>query len=83
MIPRKQRLKAEGGGGGVKRYTSTFSLTSALDGDGWLTPRPGRFIHGKETVDCTEGWVGALGPGLDGCRKSRLYRDSIPGPPRP
>jgi hypothetical protein len=26
-----------------KRYSSTLSLTSALDGDGWLTPRPSRF----------------------------------------
>jgi hypothetical protein len=24
-------------------YSSTLSLTSALDGSGWLTPRPGRF----------------------------------------
>ena len=31
------------------RYSSTFSLTSALDVGGWLTPRPGRFIRGKET----------------------------------
>jgi hypothetical protein len=28
---------------------STLSLTCALDGDGRLTPRPGRFISGKET----------------------------------
>ena len=28
---------------------STLSLTYALDGDGRLTPRPGRFISGKET----------------------------------
>jgi hypothetical protein len=31
------------------RYSSTVSLTSALDGGGWSTPRPGRFIPGKET----------------------------------
>ena len=30
-------------------YSSTLSLTSALDGRGWLTPRPGRFTPGKET----------------------------------
>ena len=30
-------------------YSSTLSLTSALDGGGWLTPRPGRFIPGKRT----------------------------------
>ena len=28
---------------------STLSLTSALDGGGWLTTRPGRFFPGKET----------------------------------
>ena len=27
----------------VKRYSSILSLTSALDGAGWSTPRPGRF----------------------------------------
>ena len=30
-------------------YSSTLSLTSALDEDEWLPPRPGRFIPGKET----------------------------------
>jgi hypothetical protein len=35
--------------GGVKRYSFTLSLTSALDGDGWLRPCPGRFTPGKET----------------------------------
>jgi hypothetical protein len=30
-------------------YRFTFSFTSALDGGGWLTPRPGRFASGKET----------------------------------
>ena len=34
---------------GSKRYSSTLSLTSALDGGGWLTPRPGRFTPGKDT----------------------------------
>jgi hypothetical protein len=32
-----------------QRYTSTVSLTSALDGGEWSTPRPGRFPLGKET----------------------------------
>jgi hypothetical protein len=31
--------------GGVE-VGSTFSLTSALDGGGWLAPRPGRFTPG-------------------------------------
>jgi len=34
---------------GEKRYSSTLSLTSALDAGGWSTPRPGRFTPGKET----------------------------------
>ena len=29
---------------GEERCSSTLSLTLALDGGGWLTPRPGRFI---------------------------------------
>ena len=31
------------------RGSSTLSLTSALDGGGWLTPRPGRYTSGKES----------------------------------
>ena len=30
-------------------YSSTLSLTLALDGGGWLTPYPGHFTPGKET----------------------------------
>jgi hypothetical protein len=30
-------------------YICTLSLTSALDGGGWSTPRPGHFAPGKET----------------------------------
>jgi hypothetical protein len=33
---------------GKYRYSSTLSLTWALDGSGWSTPRPGRFNPGKE-----------------------------------
>jgi hypothetical protein len=35
---------------GESRYSSTLSLTSALDGGGWLTLRPSRFTPGKETT---------------------------------
>jgi hypothetical protein len=31
-------------------YSSNLSCTSALDGGGWSTPRPGRFTPGKETL---------------------------------
>jgi hypothetical protein len=33
---------------GEYRYSSTLSLTSALDGGGWSKPRPGRFTPRKE-----------------------------------
>jgi hypothetical protein len=36
----------------------------------------------RPDTDCTGGWVGPRA-GLDGCRKSRLQRDSIPGPTSP
>ena len=29
-------------------YSSTLPSTSALGGDGWSTPRPGRFTPGKD-----------------------------------
>ena len=35
---------------GQKMYSSTFSLTSALDVVGWSTPRPGHFIPEKDPV---------------------------------
>ena len=36
----EQGMKAQRGS---KRYSSTLSLTLALDEDGWSTPRHGRF----------------------------------------
>ena len=33
-----------------KSYSSTLSLTSALDVGGWSTPRPGRLTSGKDPV---------------------------------
>ena len=64
---------------GEKRCRSTLSLTSALDGGVWLTPRPGRLTTGKETrYPFIGGWVGPRAA-LDGCGKSRPHRDSIPG----
>ena len=64
-------MKAQKGGGVVEVYLYFFFNLDV----GWrwvVNATPGRFIHGKETVHCTEGWVGALGPGLDGCGKCRL-----------
>jgi hypothetical protein len=40
-ITRYEGLKVE------QKYSSTLSLTSALDVDGWRTPRPSRFTPGK------------------------------------
>jgi hypothetical protein len=41
------------------RSSSTLSLTSALDGGGWSTPRPGRFTPGSS---CGAHWRGLSGP---------------------
>jgi hypothetical protein len=61
-------------------YISTLSLTSTLDWGGVdnTTPRP---LYTRETPStyCIGGWVGPRAC-LDGCKKSRPYRDSIPGP---
>jgi hypothetical protein len=35
---------------GEQRYSSTLSLTSALDGGEWSTPHPGRFTPRKDAV---------------------------------
>ena len=43
----QQATKAERGSRGI---SPTLSLTSALDGGGWSTPRPGRFTLGKDPV---------------------------------
>jgi hypothetical protein len=44
------------------RYSSTHSLTSALDGDEWSASRPGRFTP-KERAPGTH-WIGGwVGPG--------------------
>jgi hypothetical protein len=65
---------------GEKRYSSTLSLTSALDEGGWSTSRPGRFTPREwPRTHCTRGWVGPRAS-LDGCWKFRPHRDSIPGP---
>jgi hypothetical protein len=42
---KKDRVDPEG----IKRYSSTLSLTPALGVCDWLAPRPGRFITGNDT----------------------------------
>jgi hypothetical protein len=69
--------------GRTELYLHSFLWTSALDGGGWSTPRPGRLYPRKRPgTHCTGGWVG-LGAGLVRCGKSRPHRDSIPGPSSP
>ena len=43
----EQATKAQRGSRG---HSSTLSLTLALDGAGWSTPRPGRFTPGKDPL---------------------------------
>ena len=54
-------------------YSSTISLTSALEGGGWLTPRPGRFIPVKQTRYPLYRWLG----GPQG-RSGRVRKISTP-----
>jgi hypothetical protein len=44
---------------GKQRYSFTLSLTSALDGGGWSSPRPGRFTPGNYSVPIVQeaGWA--------------------------
>ena len=67
----------------TRAQSSTLSLTSALHG-GWVvkaTPRP---LYPQESpgTHCIRGWVDRRA-GLEGCGKSFLHQDSIPGPPSP
>ena len=44
---------------GEQMYSSTLPSTSALDGGGWSTPRPGRFAPRKDPVPIVQeaGWA--------------------------
>jgi hypothetical protein len=68
---------------GEQRYSSTLSLTPALDEVGGQLHTPATLPLGKRPgAHCIGGWVGPRA-GLDGCGKSRPHRDSIPGPSSP
>jgi hypothetical protein len=75
-------------------YSSTLSLTYALDEGWWSTPRPGRFSPGKNPVLIVQEalwapwpvWTGAENPAPTGiwfldrpARSESLYRLSYPG----
>ena len=62
-------------------YSSTLSLTSALQGNGWPTPRPGRFTPGKDTVPILKEFVWA--PGSVWIFVENLGPTGIPSPDRP
>jgi hypothetical protein len=57
----------------LQKYSSTFSLTSSLDRDGWLVARPGRFTSGTETR-----WPLCRRQGVLQGRPGRLRRISSP-----
>ena len=86
--PRKGKGKAHPRTGhegpeGESRYSSTLSLTLALDGVGGQRHAPAALPRRKRPgTPCIEGWVGPRA-GLNGCGKSRPQRDSIPGPSSP
>ena len=68
---------------GEQRYSSTLFLTSALEGvRGQRHASAAPYPRERPGTHCTGGWVG-LRTGLDWCVKSRLHRDSIPGPSSP
>ena len=51
-----------GSPGREQRYSCTLSSTSALDGGGWATLRPGRFTPGKDPVPIVQEAAWATGP---------------------
>ena len=68
---------------GEQKYSSTLPSTSALDGGGWSTSRPGRFIPRKDPVPSVQEVGSAPGPVCTGAEILAPHRDSIPGPSSP
>jgi len=68
---------------GKQRYSSTLSLTSALDGSGWSMPCPSSFTPGKDPIPIVwEAWW-APGPVGMGAQNLVPHWDLIPGPSSP
>ena len=59
-------------------YSSTLCLTLALDGGGWLTPRPGRYTPRRAPVPIV-GWA----PGRIWIRAENLFSTGIRSPDLP
>ena len=73
-------MKAQRG----SRGSSTLSLTSALDGSGWLAPRPGSSTPGKDIRYLLYRRLGGPQGRSGRVRKISLpHQDSIPGPSSP
>jgi len=64
------------------RYSSTLSLTSALDEVVCSAPSPSRFTSGEETRYQSYRSLGRPRAGLDGCGKSRPPPTGIRSPDR-
>jgi hypothetical protein len=71
--------KAQRGGRGIALLFLDLGASR-----GWVVSTMSRPLYPRERpgTHCTGGWVGPRA-GLDVCEKSRLYRDSIPGPSSP
>ena len=64
-------------------YSSTLSLTSALDGAGGQRHAPTKLLPGERFgTHYTGGWMDPRA-GVDGCGIAQPHQDSIPGPPSP
>jgi hypothetical protein len=81
-----KRVHPRTGHGGPEReyrYSSSLSLTSALDGVGGHRHAPAAiYPQERPGIHCKGGWLGPRA-GLDRCGKCRPHRDSIPGPSSP
>ena len=62
-------------------YSSTPPSTSALDGVGWSTPRPGRFTPWKDPVPVVQEARWAPGPAWTGAESLAVTGIRSPGRP--
>jgi len=62
---------------GEQKYSSTLSLSSALEGVGGQLHAPAALPRERPGTHCIGGWVGLR------CGTHRLHRDSIPEPSSP
>ena len=77
MLPRTGHEGPEG----EQTYSSTLPSTSSLDGDGWSTPRPGRFTPEKAPLPIVYEAGGAPGPVWTGAENLALTGIRSPDSP--